>query len=470
MTKHMVKTQTTQDTKKPWGGRFSEATDKLVEAFSCSVHFDKRLAPYDIQASIVHAKMLAKQGIISPKDAQNIENGLKVILSEIEAGTFEWQAELEDVHMNIERRLSERIGEAGKRLHTARSRNDQVATDIRLYLRHEIDETIQLIKGLQKAFLSLANAHAELVMPGYTHLQKAQPVLWAHHFLAYCEMFDRDIERLLDCRKRVNICPLGSAALAGSDFPIDRGFVAKELGFERPSANSMDSVADRDFIVEFLAAASLIMAHLSRLSEELILWSSDEFRFIELPDAFCTGSSIMPQKKNPDVPELVRGKTGRVYGSLIAILTLLKGLPMTYNRDLQEDKEPLFDAIDTIKPCLLVMMRLVERIKPRIETLNAHSLRGFLTATDLADYLVQKGVAFRDAHEIVGKVVGHCVKNGLMLNELDLTFLKNVSDLIEDDAMYRLTPEGSVQSRNSLGGTAFTQVKEAIKTWSKRLS
>lgn len=462
--------QAMQETKKPWGGRFSEATDKLVEAFSCSVHFDKRLAPYDIQASIVHAKMLAKQGIITQKDADDIEKGLKEILFEIEAGTFEWQAELEDVHMNIERRLSERIGEAGKRLHTARSRNDQVATDIRLYLRHEIDETIQLIKGLQRAFLSLANAYPELIMPGYTHLQKAQPVLWAHHFLAYCEMFERDIERLSDCRKRVNICPLGSAALAGSDFPIDRGFVAKELGFERPSANSMDSVADRDFIVEFLAAASLIMAHLSRLSEELILWSSDEFRFIELPDAFCTGSSIMPQKKNPDVPELVRGKTGRVYGSLIAILTLLKGLPMTYNRDLQEDKEPLFDTIDTIKPCLLVMMRLVARIKPRTETLNEHSLRGFLTATDLADYLVQKGVAFRDAHEIVGKVVGHCVKNGLMLNELDLTFLKDVSNLIEDDALYRLTPEGSVQSRNSLGGTAFTQVKEAIKTWGKRLS
>ncbi len=461
--------QTTQETKKPWGGRFSEATDRLVESFSCSVHFDRRLAPFDIQASIVHAKMLAKQGIITQKDADDIKKGLQELLSEIEAGKFQWQAELEDVHMNIERRLSERIGEAGKRLHTARSRNDQVATDVRLYLRYEIDEICGLIKGLQRAFVTLATAHPELVMPGYTHLQKAQPILWAHHFLAYCEMFQRDIERLVDCRKRVNLCPLGAAALAGTGFPIDRDFVARELGFEKPTANSMDSVADRDFVVEFLADASVVMMHLSRLSEEIILWSSDEFRFIELPDAFCTGSSIMPQKKNPDVPELVRGKTGRVYGSLVALLTLLKGLPMTYNRDLQEDKEPLFDAVDTIKACLLVMSRLVERISPRLEVLREHIQRGFLTATDLADYLVQKGVAFRDAHEIAGKIVGHCVEKGLMLSELDMFFLKGASPFIEEDLLSRLTPEGSAQSRASLGGTSFTQVKEAIKTWKQRL-
>jgi argininosuccinate lyase len=382
---------------KPWGGRFLEATEKMLEEFSASVHYDCRLYRQDIAGSKVHARMLARQGIISDKDADAIIKGLGEIEEEIASGDFVWSHELEDVHMNIEQALVERIGEAGKRLHTARSRNDQVAADIRLYLREEIDRLDGLLSLLQEALLHQARAHEDLILPGYTHLQRAQPVLWPHHMLAYFEMFRRDRDRLQDCRKRVNICPLGSAALAGTGFPIDREYVAEELGFHGITANSLDAVSDRDFIIEFLATASIAMAHLSRLSEELILWTSAEFSFVDLPDSFCTGSSIMPQKKNPDVPELVRGKTGRVFGHLMSLLTIIKGLPLAYNRDLQEDKEALFDTVDTVYASVEIMAALVARLVPRKEHISRIVTQGFLTATDLADYLVKKGMPFRQA-------------------------------------------------------------------------
>ncbi len=449
-------------TEKPWGGRFSQATDSLVEKFTASVQYDRRLYRQDIQGSIAHAKMLASRGIISQEDLRAIVAGLEEILGEIEQGRFSWRQDLEDVHMNIERALVEKIGEPGKRLHTARSRNDQVATDVRLYLRDEILRIDGLLSGIQASLISQAKAHPVLLMPGYTHLQRAQPVLWAHHMLAYFEMFKRDRQRLWDIKKRVNICPLGSAALAGTGFTIDRNFVAEELGFDDITANSMDAVGDRDFIIEFLAASSLIMAHLSRLSEEMVLWSSSEFSFVDLPDRFCTGSSIMPQKKNPDVPELVRGKTGRVYGHLMGLLTTLKGLPLAYNRDLQEDKEALFDAIDTVAMSIEVMSGVVEGMKPREDRLAQAVQTGFLTATDLADYLVGKGVPFREAHRIVGQAVSNCVTNGKELTGLSLEELKKLSPLIEEDVFDVLTPEGSVRSRNIEGGTAPGQVHMAI--------
>jgi len=395
--------------KKPWGGRFQEATAKMLEEFSASVHYDCRLYRQDIAGSKVHARMLARQGIISDKDADAIIKGLGKIEEEIASGDFVWSHELEDVHMNIEQALVEHIGEAGKRLHTARSRNDQVAADIRLYLREEIDRLDGLLSSLQEALLHQARAHQDLILPGYTHLQRAQPILWPHHMLAYFEMFRRDRDRLQDCRKRVNICPLGSAALAGTGFPIDREYVAEELGFHGITANSLDAVSDRDFIIEFLATASIVMAHLSRLSEELILWTSAEFSFVDLPDSFCTGSSIMPQKKNPDVPELVRGKTGRVYGHLMSLLTIIKGLPLAYNRDLQEDKEALFDTIDTVCSSVEITAALVARLVPRKEHISRIVTQGFLTATDLADYLVKKGMPFRQAHSVVGKAVSQCI-------------------------------------------------------------
>ena len=447
---------------KPWGGRFQEATAKMLEEFSASVHYDCRLYRQDIAGSKVHARMLARQGIISDKDADAIIKGLGEIEEKIASGDFVWSHELEDVHMNIEQALVERIGEAGKRLHTARSRNDQVAADIRLYLREEIDRLNGLLSSLQEALLYQARAHQDLILPGYTHLQRAQPILWPHHMLAYFEMFRRDRDRLQDCRKRVNICPLGSAALAGTGFPINREYVAEELGFHGITANSLDAVSDRDFIIEFLATASIVMAHLSRLSEELILWTSAEFSFVDLPDSFCTGSSIMPQKKNPDVPELVRGKTGRVYGHLMSLLTIIKGLPLAYNRDLQEDKEALFDTIDTVCSSVEIMAALVARLVPRKEHISRIVTQGFLTATDLADYLVKKGMPFRQAHSVVGKAVSQCISQGKELTDMSLEDLKAFSSLIDEDIFEVLSIEGSVGTRRCPGGTAPERVAEAL--------
>ena len=449
--------------KKPWGGRFKEATDVLVERFTESVSFDRRLYKYDIAGSIAHARMLARQGIIPKEDAEAIVKGLEEIRDAIDDGRFEWRVDLEDVHMNIEHELSRRIGEAGKRLHTARSRNDQVATDMRLYLKDEIIALDSSLKDLQESLLYQAREYFDCVLPGFTHLQHAQPVLWPHHMLAYFEQFRRDRERLKDAFKRVDVCPLGSAALAGSDFPIDREFVRRELGFSSLSRNSMDAVSDRDFVAEFIFCASLVMIHLSRLSEELILWASDEFSFVELPDSFCTGSSIMPQKKNPDCPELIRGKTGRVLGALTAIMTILKGLPMTYNRDLQEDKEPLFDTCDTVRLCVDVMARMLRGTRPWRDRMLQATRGGFLTATDLADYLVEKGVPFRSAHEIVGQVVAYCVENGKELWELSLDELRGFSQDIEEDCFERLSIQGSIEKRNSFGGTAPGRVKDALE-------
>ena len=453
---------------KPWGGRFQEATEKMLEEFSASVHYDRRLYRQDIAGSKVHARMLARQGIISDKDAEAIIKGLGEIEEEIASGDFVWSHELEDVHMNIEQALVERIGETGKRLHTARSRNDQVAADIRLYLREEIDRLDELFSLLQEALLHQARAHEDLILPGYTHLQRAQPVLWPHHMLAYFEMFRRDRDRLQDCRKRVNICPLGSAALAGTGFPIDREYVAEELGFHGITANSLDAVSDRDFIIEFLATASIVMAHLSRLSEELILWTSAEFSFVNLPDSFCTGSSIMPQKKNPDVPELVRGKTGRVYGHLMSLLTIIKGLPLAYNRDLQEDKEALFDTVDTVCASMEIMAALVARLVPRKEHISRIVTQGFLTATDFADYLVKKGMPFRQAHSVVGKAVSQCISQGKELTDMSLEDLKAFSSLIDEDIFEVLSIEGSVGTRRCPGGTAPERVAEALAKAEKK--
>jgi argininosuccinate lyase len=455
---------------KPWGGRFQEATEKVLEEFSASVRYDRRLYRQDIAGSKVHARMLARQGIISDKDAEKIVSGLIEIEEEIASGKFNWSPKLEDVHMNIEQALVERIGEAGKRLHTARSRNDQVAADIRLYLREEIDRLDGLLSLLQEALLHQARAHQDLILPGYTHLQRAQPILWPHHMLAYFEMFNRDRDRLQDCRKRVNICPLGSAALAGTGFPIDREYVAEELGFHGITANSLDAVSDRDFIVEFLAASSIVMVHLSRLSEELILWTSAEFSFVDLPDSFCTGSSIMPQKKNPDVPELVRGKTGRVYGHLMSLLTVIKGLPLAYNRDLQEDKEALFDTVDTVCASVEIMAALVAKLVPRKEHISRIVTQGFLTATDLADYLVKRGMPFRQAHSVVGKAVSQCISQGKELTDLSLEDLKAFSSLIDKDIFETLSVEGSVGTRRCPGGTAPERVAEALAKAEKEVT
>jgi len=448
--------------KKPWGGRFQESTNRLLEEFSASIQYDRRLYRQDIAGSKAHARMLARQGIISDRDAGAIVKGLTEIEEEIKLGKFVWRPGLEDIHMNIEQALVDRIGEAGKRLHTGRSRNDQVATDIRLYLREEIDRLNSFLLGLQQALLSQARAHQDLILPGYTHMQRAQPVLWPHHMLAYFEMFKRDRERLRDCRKRTNICPLGSAALAGTGFPIDRMYVADELGFSGITANSMDAVSDRDFIIEFLATASIVMAHLSRLSEELILWASSEFHFVDLPDSLCTGSSIMPQKKNPDAAELVRGKTGRVYGHLIGLLTTIKGLPLAYNRDLQEDKEALFDSIDTVCASVEIMSVLVAEMRPREGHISECVTQGFLTATDLADYLVGKGVPFREAHSVVGKVVFQCLSKGRELTDLGLDDLRAFSPLIDEDIFEVLSAGGSVKARRCPGGTAPERVAEAL--------
>ena len=449
--------------KKLWGGRFEGKTDALVEQLGESVSFDARLAPWDIQGSIAHARMLGNQKIITQADAKKIIAGLKKIGTQIEKGKFVWSTQLEDVHMNIESALTERIGDAGKRLHTGRSRNDQIATDIRMWCRDQIDVILDQLHALRIAFKQMAEKHLQAILPGCTHLQHAQPVLFAHHLLAYTEMFGRDFERFSQLRKRVNIMPLGSAAMAGTPYPIDRKQVAKELKFDGISSNSMDAVSDRDFAVEFCANASLTMMHLSRLCEELILWSTPEFGFVTIGDTFTTGSSIMPQKKNPDVAELVRGKVGRVYGDLTALLTILKGLPMTYNRDLQEDKEPVFDASDTTQLCLAVMTRMLPSIQIHKDAMFDATQEGFLEATDLADYLAAKGLPFREAHEIVGKMVLHCTKKDLKLADLDVMQLKTFSPLYEKDALKLMDPTILVNRRKTFDGTALSQVKKALQ-------
>ena len=448
-------------TNQTWGGRFTESTDAFVAAFTASVGFDRRMYQQDINGSIAHARMLQRIGVLSPEDCAAIVGGLEQIRAEIERGEFEWSVALEDVHMNIEARLTERIGDAGKRLHTGRSRNDQVATDIRLYLRDAIDAILVELKRLQGGLADLALREADTIMPGFTHLQVAQPVTLGHHLLAWFEMLKRDYERLVDCRKRVNIMPLGAAALAGTSYPLDRHYSARLLDFAAPCANSLDAVSDRDFAIEFTAAAAILMTHLSRMSEELVLWSSAQFDFIDLPDRFCTGSSIMPQKKNPDVPELVRGKVGRVNGHLVALLTLMKSQPLAYNKDNQEDKEPLFDTVDTVQGCLRAFADMIPALRPKRDTMLQATRRGFATATDLADYLVRKGVAFRDAHEIVGKAVRLGIETGRDLAEMALAELQAFSPLIQDDVFAVLSLEGSVAARDVLGGTAPERVREA---------
>jgi len=452
-----------------WGGRFAEKTSASVAAFTASIHYDARLYRHDIAGSRAHAKMLAKQGLVSAKERDQILKGLGQIEREIEAGSFVFRPELEDIHMNIEKTLVEKIGPAGEKLHTARSRNDQVALDVRLYLREECRNLIELLAGLQKACVVLARKYQHAVMPGYTHLQRAQPVLVAHHMLAYYEMFGRDRERLSDGLKRINVMPLGAAALAGTGLPIDREFVAKELGFPKITANSMDTVGDRDFIIEFMSAASLVQIHLSRLSEELVLWTTEEFSFVTMADGFCTGSSIMPQKKNPDIPELIRGKSGRVVGNLMSLLMLLKGLPMTYNRDLQEDKEPLFDTVDTVSQSVAIMTQLLANLTFNEARLAKGLGGGYMTATDLADYLVLKGIPFRQAHAIVGRAVAFCISKGKELTELKLTELQKFSEVIEGDVFKVLSIEGSVASRVSLGGTSGKMVAKALKQAEKAL-
>jgi argininosuccinate lyase len=449
---------------KGWSGRFSEPVDELVKLYTASVDFDQRLANVDIDASLAHARMLSATGILTAAEVAAIERGLAEIRGEIERGEFKWSRDLEDVHLNVERRLVALIGDAGKRLHTGRSRNDQVATDLRLYVRAAIDSIAASIAALRGALLDLAEKHAATIMPGFTHMQVAQPVTFGHHLLAYDAMLSRDSGRLADCRARVNLLPLGSAALAGTSFAIDRDRVARELGFDGLCANSLDAVSDRDFAIEFVAAAALVMTHLSRFAEELVLWSSPRFGFIRLADRFCTGSSIMPQKKNPDVPELVRGKTGRVFGDLVALLTLMKGQPLAYNRDNQEDKEPVFDVVDTLGPTLQNITALVaDGIEVDAERMRSAAREGFATATDLADYLVRKGLPFRDAHEAVAQAVRHAESEQRELSKLPLATLKRFSPLIDEDVYAVLTLEGSVASRAHPGGTAPEQVRAAIR-------
>jgi len=445
-----------------WSGRFNEPVAELVKRYTASVDFDKRLALFDIQGSLAHAQMLSSCSIISAEDLKDIQRGLAQIENEIIGGDFDWQLDLEDVHLNIEKRLTTLVGDAGKRLHTGRSRNDQVATDIRLYLRSAIDDIILLLKGLQTALLDLAQHHTHTIMPGFTHLQVAQPVSFAHHLMAYFEMCQRDVERFRDARHRVNRLPLGAAALAGTSYPIKREMVAELLDFEAVCQNSLDAVSDRDFAIEFTAAAALTMTHLSRLSEELILWMNPRFGFIDIADRFCTGSSIMPQKKNPDVPELVRGKTGRVNGHLVALLTLMKGQPLAYNKDNQEDKEPLFDTVDTLTQTLRIYADMMSGITVKPEAMRRAALQGYATATDLADYLVKRGLPFRDAHEAVALAVRFAEQRGIDLAELKLEELQQFSNLITDDIYAVLTLEGSLAARNHVGGTAPNQVDAAI--------
>ena len=455
---------------KPWGGRFTESTDAFVETFTASVNFDRRLYRYDIQGSRAHARMLEKVGVLSATELDSILTGLEQIEQDIEQGNFQWSVSLEDVHMNIEARLTALIGEAGKKLHTGRSRNDQVATDLRLYLRDQINAACAELRRLQNGLLDQAEREADTLLPGFTHLQVAMPVTFGHHMLAWFENLQRDHQRLMDCLKRVNVMPLGAAALAGTSFPIDRHYSAELLGFDSPAENSLDAVSDRDFVIEFCSCASLILTHLSRFSEELILWASAQFDFIDLPDRFCTGSSIMPQKKNPDVPELVRGKSGRVIGHLVGLLTLMKAQPLAYNKDNQEDKEPLFDTVDTLLSCLRAFADMVPAIEVKADNMRQAAASGYSTATDLADSLVRKGLAFRDAHEIVGNAVRLGIKSKRDLSEMNLSELQSLSALIESDVFEVLTLEGSLSARNHYGGTAPDQVRAAITRAKQRLA
>ena len=454
---------------KMWGGRFSEGTAASVEAFSASIQYDSRLYKYDIAGSKAHAAMLASQGILTGEELTAITDGLTAIEKEIDQGTFEFRRELEDIHMNIEKSLLERIGPAGAKLHSARSRNDQVALDFKMYLRDQCDTLILLLDDIRKAFVMLARKYLGNIMPGYTHLQRAQPVQIAHHMLAYYEMFSRDRERIVDCRKRLNLSPLGCAAMAGTGLPIDREQVAAALGFDGVTANSMDTSGDRDYAIEFTSDCTMIQLHLSRLSEELVLWSSQEFNFVNISDKFCTGSSIMPQKKNPDIPELIRGKSGRVVGSLITLITLMKGLPLTYNRDLQEDKEPVFDTVDTVSASLSIMAELLENLSFNTAGMLEATQTGCITATDLADYLVLKNVPFREAHGIVGRAVAYCLEKGCELPDLTLEELAGFSKAIVKDVYEVLSVEGSVNSRISTGGTALQRVEEAVVAAEKNL-
>lgn len=448
---------------KLWGGRFQKKTSQMVDDFHSSISFDCRLYRYDIEGSMAHAEMLGFTGIISPGEAGAIVEGLKEVLSDIESGLVEFSVEAEDIHMNVEQILTARIGTVAKKLHTARSRNDQVALDIRMFLRDEIDQTVQLLDGLSNTLLDMAEKHLDTVMPGYTHLQRAQPVTLAHHLMAYVQMFGRDRERLLDGRRRVNVMPLGAGALAGTTFPLDPGFVAQRLGFDGVAQNSLDAVSDRDFAVEFTAAASLIMVHLSRFCEEIILWSSSEFSFIELDDEFSTGSSMMPQKKNPDVAELIRGKAGRVFGDLTTLLTMLKGLPLAYNKDMQEDKEALFDALDTVKKCLDIFRSMLATVRVKKANMAGAARGGFTNATDLADYLVRKGVPFREAHEVVGKAVFYCVREGKSLDQLDLEEYRSFSPLVEGDVYEHISIHRCVEARKVLAGPSPESVTGAIE-------
>ena len=456
-------------TNSAWGGRFQESTDAFVAAFTASVGFDQRLGQEDIAGSRAHAAMLVKQGVLSEADGEAIARGLDAIADEIARGEFVWDTALEDVHMNIEKRLTDRIGDAGKRLHTGRSRNDQVATDIRLYVRAAIERILGEIRRLQTAIVTLAEGEAETIMPGFTHLQVAQPVTFGHHLMAWYEMLVRDAGRFRDCRERLNQSPLGAAALAGTTYPIDRHMTAAALGFAAPCANSLDAVSDRDFAIECCAAAATLMMHLSRIAEELIIWNSAAYRFIDLPDRFCTGSSIMPQKKNPDVPELVRGKTGRVYGHLVALLTLMKSQPLAYNKDNQEDKEPLFDTVNTVLACLRAFADMIPAIEANREAMYRAAGAGYSTATDLADYLVRRGVAFRDAHEIVGRAVHLAIERYTTLDTLPLTDLQTLSPAIGEDVYESLTLEGSINARDHFGGTAPVQVKARIQQAKEKL-
>lgn len=453
-----------------WGGRFTESTDAFVEAFTASIDFDQRMADQDIEGSLAHARMLAKVGVLNEADRDAILQGLAELREEVAQGKIDWQVALEDVHMNIEARLTDKIGDAGKRLHTGRSRNDQVATDIRLYMRDSIDHILLETQRLLEGLLTLAGRHPDVIMPGFTHLQTAQPVTFGHHVLAWFEMIMRDADRLKDCRKRLNVMPLGAAALAGTSYPIDRHYTCELLGFDAPAENSLDAVSDRDFSIEFCAAGALMMTHMSRISEELVLWSSAQFDFIDLPDRFCTGSSIMPQKKNPDVPELVRGKVGRVNGHLISLLTLMKSQPLAYNKDNQEDKEPLFDTVDTLSGSLRAFADMLPAITPKADSMYRAAKQGFSTATDLADYLVRQGMPFRDAHEVVGKAVRLGVDTERDLSEMALEELQQFSDMIQDDVFDVLTLEGSVASRNHIGGTAPDQVRQAVARGKDRLA
>ncbi|NVM56515.1 MAG: argininosuccinate lyase, partial [Desulfobacterales bacterium] len=455
---------------KPWDGRFDEKTDRSVESFTSSIGFDRRLYLYDIRGSIAHCRMLAKQSIISEDEASQIAEGLGRIARDIERGNFELDDALEDIHMNIEGRLTQEVGKVAQKLHTARSRNDQVVLDVRMYLRDEAGSILRALTALRHALVEFAERHINVIMPGYTHLQRAQPVLFSHHLMAYHEMFTRDRARFKEVLKRINVMPLGSAALAGTTYPIDMAYTAELLKFPEVSANSLDAVGSRDFIMEFLAAGSICMVHLSRLSEELILWSSSEFGFVVMPDAFATGSSIMPQKKNPDVPELVRGKAGRVFGSLMALLTVMKGLPLTYNRDMQEDKEPLFDTVDTLKGCLEVYEKLIPRLKVNRTAMEKAATKGFLNATDMADYLVSKGMAFRDAHRCVGEVVRYAIDQNKELRELSLNELERFSKLFAEDVFNLLTPQQMVNRRVSAGGTATDNVVRAIQKAKEAIS